>query len=99
MARKSKSRLRSKSRKSHSRRKSRVSIPVKHRIKNSPCARYAKFSCGLVDPECQWTKRGCKQKKGRSGLVVKEASLEASLASLLNLPIIQSTVSPEIFQY
>ena len=55
---------RSKSRKpaKKSMRKSKRKSPVS-RYKNTPCGQFKKINCGSVDPNCQWTRRGCKARK------------------------------------
>jgi hypothetical protein len=45
-------------------RRKKSTSPVKRRIKNSPCAKYRKINCGSVDPNCEWTTRGCKRRRG-----------------------------------
>jgi hypothetical protein len=42
----------------------RSASPVRRRVKNSPCAKYTKINCGAVDPNCNWTSRGCKRRSG-----------------------------------
>ena len=78
-------------RKSHSRkgsrkgsRKSKKSKKSKRRYsraKKAPCGLFKKPVCGVTDPSCGWTRRGCVSRWGaRKGLVTYGAA--AALAGL-----------------
>lgn len=70
----------SRSRKSH-RRSRRRSHKVKHRYSGGACGVYKKVrDCG-GQPNCQWTKRGCRSRRGTvsKGVVYEGPSLPPSM--------------------
>jgi hypothetical protein len=51
-------------RKSKSRKVRKTVRRTRYRIKKSGCAQHLKKNCGSVDSNCQWTKSGCRKRRG-----------------------------------